>query len=156
MGRIFVVLTDDMKSIIKNANLAFFATINEDGSPNLSPKSTLRTINGDSLIFANLASPGTIRNLNRDPRIEINCVDIFSRRGYRFTGVATVHVEGETTFEKFKTQMAKELGPKTIVYNAVTIQIKKVSPIMSPAYNNPNVTEERLRETYLKKYGVSS
>lgn len=145
-----------MKAIIENANLAFFATINEDGSPNLSPKSTLRINNDNSLIFANLASPGTISNLNRDPRIEINCVDVFSRRGYRFTGMATVHSEGETIFDTFRKQMADELGPKTIVYNAVTIQIEKVSPIMSPAYKNPNVTEERLRETYLKKYGVVS
>jgi len=143
-----------MKVILKAANLAFFATINEDGSPNLSPKSTLRINNDDSLIFANLASPGTIRNLNRDPRIEINCVDVFSRRGYRFTGMATVHSEGDMIFTKFKKKMLEELGPKTTVYNAVTIQIEKVSPIMSPAYNNPNVTEEKLRKTYLEKYGV--
>ena len=85
------MLTDDMKAIIVQANLSFVATVNEDGSPNLSPKSTLRVHDDRHLIFANLASPGTIDNLRRNPRTEINCIDVFSRRGYRFTGSAMVH-----------------------------------------------------------------
>jgi hypothetical protein len=30
------------------------------------------------------------------------------------------------------------------------------SPILSPAYDNPSVTEEKLREAYFKKYGVTT
>ena len=110
------MLDDDMKAIIKQANLSFVATVNEDGSPNLSPKSTLRPHDDNALIFANLASPGTIDNLRREPRTEVNCIDVFSRRSYRFTGDGSVH---------------------------------------SPAYDNPNVTEEGLHESYFKKYGVN-
>ena len=86
------MLNNDMKAIIVQANLSFVATVNTDGSPNLSPKSTLQVYDDTHLIFANLASPGTIDNLRREPRTEINCIDIFSRRGYRFTAtcIATV------------------------------------------------------------------
>ena len=149
------MLNDDMKAIITQANLGFIATVNADGSPNLSPKSTLRPRGDDCLIFANLASPGTMRNLERDPRIEVNCIDVFSRRGYRFTGTAEIHSPGDELYEAFKAEMAAELGPDTKVHDAVLIRLSAVHPVLSPAYDNPNVTEERLRETYFKKYGVT-
>lgn len=54
------MLDDDMKAIIVQANLSFAATVNVDSSPNLSPKVTLRPYDDNHLIFANLASPGTV------------------------------------------------------------------------------------------------
>ena len=44
------MLDDDMKAIISQANLSFVATVNGDGSPNLSPKSTLRPFDDNHLI----------------------------------------------------------------------------------------------------------
>ena len=150
------MLNDDMKTIIVQANLSFVAAVNEDGSPNLSPTSTLRVYDDTHLIFANLASPGTIDNLRREPRTEVNCIDIFSRRGYRFTGAASVHSPGDTLYEEFDQTMKQELGPDTKMYEAVLIALDDVQPILSPAYMNPTVTEEGLRKTYLRKYGVAS
>ena len=149
------MLNEDMKAIIVQANLSFVATVNEDGSPNLSPKSTLRVYDDSHLIFANLCSPGTIANLKRDPRIEINCIDIFSRRGYRYTGTAAVHSPGDKLYEEFDATMKQELGPATKVHDAVLVTLADVNPILSPAYASEGVTEEGLRKTYLKKYGVS-
>ena len=150
------MLDDDMKVIIVQANLSFAATVNVDGSPNLSPKSTLRPYDDNHLIFANLASPGTVENLRRDPRIEVNCIDVFSRRGYRFTGSATVHSPGDALYEDFKQTMKQELGPDTKMRDAVLIKLDEVKPILSPAYAKEGVTEEGLRKTYLKRYGVTA
>ena len=151
-----MMLDKDMKAIIAQANLSFAATINNDGSPNLSPKSTLRPFDDNHLIFANLASPGTIANLKRDPRIEINCIDIFSRRGYRFRGTATVYSPGDALYEDFDKTMKRELGPDTKVHDAVLIELADVKPILSPAYDKEGVTEEGLRKTYFQKYGVAA
>ena len=149
------MLTTDMMLIIQQSNLAFAATKNEDGTPNLSPKSTLRRWDDNHLIFANLASPGTISNLKRDPYIEINCVDVFSRRGYRFAGIASIHTSGDTLYEKFCDLISRELGPATLVHDAVLIKLTSVKPVLSPAYEKQGVTEEGLRKTYLKRYGVN-
>ena len=149
------MLNDDMKTIIKRSNLSFVATINQDGSPNLSPKSTLRPFDDNSLIFANLASPGTIENLHRNSQTEINCIDVFSRRGYRFTGNATVYSPGDDIYNEFNQTILLELGTSTKVHDAVLIKLTSVSPILSPAYDNPSCTEEKLRETYFRKYGVT-
>jgi predicted pyridoxine 5'-phosphate oxidase superfamily flavin-nucleotide-binding protein len=149
------MLDDDMKAIIAQANLSFVATVNEDGSPNLSPKSTLRPYDDRHLIFANLASPGTIENLRREARVEVNCIDVFSRRGYRFTGSATVHSPGDALYEEFDKSMKQELGPDTKVRDTVLIELADVKPILSPAYDKQGVTEEGLRKTYLRRYGVT-
>ena len=149
------MLNNDMKAIIAQANLSFVATVNADGSPNLSPKSTLRPYDDTSLIFANLASPGTIENLRREPRVEVNCIDVFSRRGYRFTGSGTVHSPGDALYEEFKATMEQELGPDTRVHEAVLVKLEDVKPILSPAYDKEGVTEEGLRKTYFRKYGIT-
>ena len=71
-------LDADMQSLVRRTILCFAATINGDGSPNLSPKSTLIVHDDDHLLFSNMASTRTVASATR-PRIEINCVDIFSR-----------------------------------------------------------------------------
>ena len=53
----------------------------------------------DHLLF-NIASPRRSPILRLDPRIEINCVDIFSRRGYRFTGHASVRSAGDPIYDE--------------------------------------------------------
>src|SRR5215470_20360580 len=90
-------ITADMAMIIRRAILSFVATVNEDGTPNLSPKVSLTVRNG-ILYFADISSPGTIRNLRRNAAIEINVVDIFSRRGYCFKGVASLLSAGHAEY----------------------------------------------------------
>lgn len=146
---------DDMKQMVAGTILCFVATTNEDGSPNLSPKSSLRVHDDTHLMFANMASPGTVGNLRRDPRIEINCVDIFARRGYRFVGQASVHSGDDPLYQALKTDVAAEHGDAIPVFDAVLIEVQQVHPVVSPAYTFVDgVTEDALRNAYLGKYGV--
>ena len=77
---------DDMKRVVEEQRLGYAATVCPDGTPNLSPKGTVTLWDEDRLIFADIRSPRTVDNLRRNPAIEINVVDPFSRRGYRFKG----------------------------------------------------------------------
>ncbi len=74
------IITEDMRDIFARARLSFAATVNADGTPNLSPKATLMVYDDDHLVFANIASPNTMANLARNPSIECNVVDVFARR----------------------------------------------------------------------------
>jgi len=56
------VITEDMRAIVESAGLGFAATTCHDGSPNLSPKGSIRVHDDRHLVFANIASPGTIAN----------------------------------------------------------------------------------------------
>ena len=144
-----------MKKIVSETLLCFAATVNQDGSPNLSPKSTLNVFDDKHLIFANIASPKTILNLKRDPRIEINCVDSFSRRGYRFKGRGIIYSTGTQIYSKLLLQIKSEHGEKIPVFDAILIEVFEAKALLSPAYKFiKDVTEDSLRDTYMKKYNV--
>src|SRR5512147_3250252 len=93
------ILTEDMQRIVRRQRLGFVATVAADGTPNLSPKGTTRVWDDDHLVFADIRSPGTIANLKQNPSIEINVVDWFARKGYRFKGIATV-IESGSLFDQ--------------------------------------------------------
>ena len=84
------ILTADMRRVVEEQQLGFIATVCPDGTPNLSPKGTTAVWDDDHLIFADISSPTTIANLRHNAAIEINIVDMLSRKGYRFKGTATI------------------------------------------------------------------
>ena len=75
------MLTDDMKRIIQEYPLGFVATAAPDGTPNVSPKGTFIVLDDQTIAFGEIRSPGTIRNLRVNPRLEVNFVDPFVRTG---------------------------------------------------------------------------
>ena len=147
------MITSDIKTIIEKSLLCFVATVNTDGSPNVSPKSTLKVFDDTRLIFANIASPNTIENIKRDPRVEINCIDVFLRRGYRFRGTASIYNGTNPIFLELEKNIKKELGHKIPVFDAVIINIRKITPVLSPAYTFiDGINEDDLKHSYKSKY----
>ena len=80
-----------LKRVVMEQRLAFVATVCADGTPNLSPKGTIAVWDDDHLGFADIRSPGTIGNIKKNPAVEVNVVDPFARKGYRFKGVGEVN-----------------------------------------------------------------
>jgi predicted pyridoxine 5'-phosphate oxidase superfamily flavin-nucleotide-binding protein len=148
------ILTTDMHDVIQRSILSFIATVNEDGMPNLSPKASLVARN-DALFFADIASPQTIRNLQRNPAISINVVDVFARRGYRFNGMARVLPDGDLDRRYVAEWVWGTNGADYPVNHVVRIDVREALPLLSPAYRfGDAVSEEALREAYMAKYGV--
>ena len=142
------ILTEDMKRVVREQRLGFFATVCPDGSPNLSPKGTTIVLDDDHLAFVDLGSPGTLSNLERNPAIEISLVDPFVRKGYRFKGTASIITEGPD-FEKIK-KAYKGGSAENLMSNvrrAVRIKIERALPLVSPGYL-PGITEEEMRRQW--------
>jgi predicted pyridoxine 5'-phosphate oxidase superfamily flavin-nucleotide-binding protein len=149
------VITEDMRRIVGQTRLCFAATVNADGTPNLSPKSSLMVYDDDHLVFANIASPGTVRNLRRNPAIEINAVDIFLRRGYRFKGTGEIKPEGTPEYDFVATPFWADNGKHFPIHEIVKVRVARAAPLLSPAYTFiEGCTEDALRTAYHKKYGV--
>ena len=89
-------LSEDMRRVVLEQRLGFVATVTPDGRPNLSPKGTTTVWDDEHLVFADIASPGTVANLAVNPHVEVNVVDPIVRKGYRFKGTATVHTDGHS------------------------------------------------------------
>jgi predicted pyridoxine 5'-phosphate oxidase superfamily flavin-nucleotide-binding protein len=146
-------ITDDMRSIVRRAILCFVATVSEDGTPNLSPKASL-AFRGDALLFANIASPQTVRNIRRNPAVEINVVDFLARRGYRFSGRAIILEPEDEAFRDIAAWVKSTNGEIYPVFDVIRIDIAKVRPVLSPAYTIGGVDEATLTESYRRKYGA--
>ena len=151
MGR----LTEDMKRMVANLRLCYVATVTPDGKPNLSPKGSLRVIDDEHLAFADIMSPATIRNLRSNPYIEVNMVDPFLRRGYRFKGVAEIVTQG-ATYDLVANELWEREGRQYPVNAVVSIAVDTALAVRSPAYVfNKGVKEENVRAIWLERYGVA-
>lgn len=105
------VIDQDMRQVIARAMVSYVAAVLADGSPSLSPKGSVMVYDDSNLIFMNQASPGTVANLKRDPRVEINAVDILRRRGYRFKGRARIAPPGDAAYAWLKQELLALNGP---------------------------------------------
>ena len=128
------VLTREVRDFVNQTKLGFIATVCPDGTPNLSPKGTTIAWDENHLAFADIHSPGTIGNLIANPGIEINVVDCFSRKGYRFKGTAEVLNKGNI-YQSIISHYHKT-GIEYAIHNIVWVLVKQVSELLSPAYDN--------------------
>lgn len=150
-----VQIDADMEAIVREAILSFVATTNEDGTPNLSPKASLTFMDG-VLYFADIASPRTILNLQRNAAVEINVVDIFQRRGYRFRGRALILSPGDDEYSTVANWVRAINGPEYPVDHVVKIETSSITPLLSPAhvFAAPPREQDEIRNSYYEKYGV--
>jgi predicted pyridoxine 5'-phosphate oxidase superfamily flavin-nucleotide-binding protein len=145
-------LSDEMKRVVGRQKLGFIATVCPDGTPNLSPKGTLRVLDDDHLAFADIRSPGTVANLRANPNIEVNVVDPFVRKGYRFKGTATV-VEAGAELERLLAHFtSSELSDAPRRIRAiVVVRVDQARPLISPGYDR-ETDESSMRERWTRYY----
>ena len=123
----------EIKNLVNFQKLGYVATVSSDGTPNLSPKGTIAILDDSRLVFANIRSPKTIENLTKNPSIEINVIDPFSRLGYRFKGLAKILSDGED-FENIL-EYFKQKGIKSSISHIVVVDVTSFSEITSPSYD---------------------
>jgi hypothetical protein len=143
------MLTADMKRIIAEQRLGFVATAAPDGTPNVSPKGTFIVLDDVTIAFGEIRSPQTIRNLRANPRLEVNFVDPFVRKGYRFAGTATVVERGAGDFAALLERFRSPLAPR--MRAIVTIRLGKALPLTSPAYDD-GATELAIRRGWTRHF----
>jgi predicted pyridoxine 5'-phosphate oxidase superfamily flavin-nucleotide-binding protein len=147
-----VELSSDMQRVVLEQSLGFVATVTRDGRPNLSPKGTTTVWDQHRLMFADIASPGTVENLASNPNVEINVVDPIVRKGYRFKGHATTHTSGVMFDRGLAILRARGFTTRPErVRSIVVIEITGAAPLVSPAYDD-GATEETVSEHWLRHH----
>lgn len=141
------MLTNAIKEFVNKQKLGFVATVCPDGMPNLSPKGTTMAWDDEHIVFADIHSPGTISNLLTNSSLEINVVDIFIRKGYRFKGMGVVHSEGKIFDEVVACYHSA--GSKHTIKHVVLMKVDKVLPLFSPAYDR-GLTEEEVKSRWVE------
>jgi uncharacterized protein len=149
------ILTQDMMRIVREQRLGYVATVCADGTPNLSPKGTTTVWDDDHLVFADICSPGTMANLERNPTIEVNVVDPIARRGYRFKGRATIFAEGPqfaAGLDFYRRVHALDEAIVARIRTIVLITVERAVPLISPIYDL-GVTQSEVEARYRAYYG---
>ena len=98
--------------------LAWVATAGSDGTPNTTPKA-VRLLDDQHIVFADLFSIKTRRNLEENPKVAVTVIDTTTRVGYQLKGTAELLSSG-MLFE----QTVKELKQNSLALPAPTYVVK--------------------------------
>lgn len=127
------VITPEISRFLEETGLGYVATVSPGGIPNVSPKGTIRGWDGQTLVFADIRSPDTIRNIGTSPAVEISVVDPALRRGYLFEGRARIARDGPG-FEG-ALAMYRRAGMRSPVRAAVFVDVSRVTKVTSPLHD---------------------
>ena len=144
------MLTEDMKRIIREQPLGYVATVGSDGAPRVSPKATFVVIDDTTIAYGDIRSPGSSRNLHGDPRVEVNFVDPFVRKGYRFAGTAAVTERGEAGFDALHAHF-KQSALASRMRAIVAIKVTRALPVTSPVYDDGRA-EPDVRRNWVTRF----
>ena len=112
-----VKIPKEVQEFIKGKQ-GWVATAAKDGTPNVSIKGSLRLLDDEHLVFADLFSLKTRKNLIENPRTAIMVYDGESRQGYAFKGSVELLPDGplyDQTVENMKKAMPQLPAPKYVV-----------------------------------------
>jgi hypothetical protein len=114
-------LTDSIKETIAEIRPGIIATVSRDGIPNVSAKGSLRVLDDDHLVFADINSPRTIANLKENPNLSVLVVHPKTMKGCRIWGKGEVLSSGEL-FDR----MTQEFADRNLkVNNVVRITVEE-------------------------------
>lgn len=111
-----------MKKIISE-QLSLIVTVSKEGQPNVAPKGTMRVLNDEELVYAEIFGGTTLQNILDNPEaIMVAAVDRGTKELVRLRGKAEVIGEGEL-YEKIVEQVEAKRGfpkPKAAVKIEIT------------------------------------
>jgi PPOX class probable F420-dependent enzyme len=67
------MLTKEQKEFFNSANIGHLATINEDGTPQVTP--VWVDVEGDQILVNTAEGRNKVKNIRRDPRVSVEVVD---------------------------------------------------------------------------------
>ena len=152
-----MTLTAEMQRFVRDQRLGFYATVSEDGSPNLSPKGTTFVWDDTHLAFADIRSPQTVENVRRGSRVEINLVDPLVRKGYRFKGPGVVYDCGSAGFSA-GLELLRHEGLTTLdrARAIVVIEVLEARRLVSPIYDDGTMSEHDVAQVFRERLGQVS
>lgn len=138
-------------ALLEDWNLGTVATVASDGTPNLSPKGTFLALDDSTLGFAEMRSPNTVRNIAGNPAVEVNILDVLSRKGARFKGKARFAARGSAEFNMHLPRFEAIWTDLADRFNGIVlIDVTEAKPVTSPVYDD-GTSEKELRAHWLKR-----
>ena len=149
------MLSEEVKEYIEKSILCWLATSSADGQPNVSPKEVFTFYGDEHILVANIASPGTVRNIRENPKVSVSFVDVFVQKGFQLKGEAEIIKKTDPEFRELSVPILEITKGKYPFGSIIKIRVNKVKEIIAPGYTLfPDITEEQQKQNAYKTYGV--
>jgi len=149
------MITADIKKSLEDSVLCWLASVSKDGVPNVTPKETFTSYDDKMVLIANIASPGSVRNIKANPDVCLSFIDVFDQRGFKLVGKAEIIGRSNPEFEALYQPLYALAGDDYPVISIIKIEITETETIQAPSYKlfPDRAYGERLQDTY-ETYGV--
>jgi predicted pyridoxine 5'-phosphate oxidase superfamily flavin-nucleotide-binding protein len=108
-------INETAKKLLAEIHPALVATASKTGKPNVSAKGSLRLLDDEHVVFADVASPRTIANIRDNPQVSIICLDAANRKNCRIWGTAEIIESGPLFDEVSRVMAGMNMKPKHVV-----------------------------------------
>jgi predicted pyridoxine 5'-phosphate oxidase superfamily flavin-nucleotide-binding protein len=119
-----VKISAELQEFIKGKQ-GWVATASRDGTPNVSIKGSLRVLDDEHLLFADIFSLKTRKNLQENPRVAIMVYDAEARRGYAFKG-KTEQIDSGPLFDQTVEAIHKAMPQLPTPKHVVKVEIDSI------------------------------
>ena len=105
--------------------MGWVATSSPDGTPNVTPKGTVRLLDDQHVMFADLFSLKTRQNLEKNPKVAVTVIDTASAKGYQLKGTAELISSGPL-FKQFEEQLNQAMVSLPPLKYVVIIAVESI------------------------------
>ena len=120
-------MPQEVMDLIQEEPLVFAGTSGRDGVPNVSPKGSITVLEKDKLVFAEIASPHTAKNLKENPNISLYVLNKDRSKGFQIKGKATLMDSGPI-YENVSKALKEKIPQLPKANYAVLIDVKEIFP----------------------------
>lgn len=150
------MLTPELLHCAQRSVLAWLATADPDGCPNVSPKEIFAVVDEHCFAIANIASPGSVRNLRTNAQACLSFIDIFVQKGFKVKGRAEIIDPAHPDFPRWSAPLREMTRDRFPLHSVIVLHPESVEPILAPSYIffAAETTEESQVAAAMRTYGV--
>ena len=149
------LLNSDVRRAAERSVLCWLATVDETGQPNVSPKEIFAILDDEHLVIANIASPGSARNIRLNGKVCLSFIDILIQKGFKVLGVATDVKPSAPEYPDLVAPLRALAGERFPIHSVFHIRASAVEPVIAPSYRLfPETTEAAQIQSALRTYGL--
>ena len=105
--------------------MGWVATATREGVPNVTPKGSVRVLDDQHVIFADLFSLKTRQNLEQNPNVAVTVIDPSTHKGYQIKGIAELISTGPL-YEQMAAELKKASATLPVPRYVVKIGVESV------------------------------
>lgn len=149
------MITEEVMEYVDRSVLCWLATVSRDGTPNVSPKEVFAAHENGRLVIANIASPGSVRNVLSNDAVCVSFVDVFVQKGFKVRGRANCVARSDSRYASLAGPLEEMVTGKFEIHSLIEVRATAVEPILAPSYQlYPETTEDDQIQSALSAYGV--